>query len=259
MALRDYYDTADVLASLSWITMSERARVAGLANLYLNEEATIKSRSRSYNGPSKGTVGLFIKSLYAPPRGAIGPTIDAVLMEIQRQRLVRLERKKNRPWIATMPFSEHEGYARKAALKKRMNRLARRRYRTCSRSFMNDAPSYSDPMVVGITTVADCLLIVDASAYNTQPRVYLKHKSTGKEKLVVLDGRDPAEITDAMLRMAPERALRGMFEGKPITLDFAGEGFLVDGETQPWRNVLKVYRGRKALRKTAACPEKKKA
>ena len=256
MALRDHYDEADVLASFSWVAMTEKARVAGLAKLYLDEEVKIESRSRSYNCPTKGTVGLFIRSLYAPPRGTIGPTTDAVLVEIQKQRLVRLERKKNRPWVAPTPFSEHQGYARKDALKKRMNRLAKRRYRTCSRHYKAAAPSYSDPAVVGITTVADCLLIVDDAAYNTQPRVYLKHKPTGKEKLVVLDGQPVGEITNALLRMAPERALRGMFGGKPITLDFEGEGFLVDGETYPWRNVLKVYRGRKAMRKTAANPSR---
>lgn len=257
MALRDHYNEADVLASFSWVAMTERARVAGLAKLYLDEEGKIESRSRNYNCPTKGTVGLFIRSLYAPPRGTIGPTTDAVLVEIQKQRLVRLERRKNRPWAAPMPFSEHQGYARKDALNKRMNSLARRRYRTCSRDYKADAPTYSNPSVVAVTTVADCLMIVDGGGYNIKPRVYLKHKPTGKEKLVVIAGKSPAEAADALLRMAPERALMGMFSGKLITLDFAGEGFLMDGETYPWRNVLKAYRGRKALRKTAASPSER--
>jgi hypothetical protein len=64
-------------------------------------------------------------------------------------------------------------------------------------------------------------------------------------------------ITNALLRLAPKKVLRGLFDGGNIKLDFEGEGFFVDGKSVPWRNVRKVYNGPKRAMQTRGTPEKR--
>lgn len=236
MALADHFIRADVLESLSWMGLSQEARVAKLAHLYLEREDSISYNSRRYEGPTKNTVGLLMRSMFQPPRGLGKHTVEMTLKEIERQRSLRRDRKQRPP-----------EKPRKPSIRERRNTLASRLY------VINDC----QPNVVGVTSINDCFLALDGGGYYTNPRVYLKHKPTNRVKVVVLDRNAKAtSITNILVRMAPKKALRGMFGGKPITLDFEGEGFLVNGELVPWRNVVKIYRGRDEVRNTDARPDR---
>lgn len=253
MTLADHFDEADVLHTLSWVGMSLKARIAKLAKLYLDREDDIRYAHRNYGGPTLGTVRIFIKSLYTPPRGQGKVTYEGVLAEIPRQRACRKERAKRQPWVWTKPKKKERRNAVAAAV---MSVWTIDRWDNKKKIQVN-------PNCVGITQLAGCRLIVDGgtSSYHhevtTQPRIFVRHLATGRSKVVVVEGKSVSSVTQMLTRIAPKDALRGAFGGKNITFDYDGEGFLVDGELVPWRNIRKVYPGEKA-HKTKASPKKEK-
>ncbi len=97
MALSDHYEEAEVLYSFSWISMTNEARIARLANLYLDNEDDMESNHARYEGPTLGCVRFFVKSCYSPPRGLgeascimrcstsqNSPALDVMLSSISR-------------------------------------------------------------------------------------------------------------------------------------------------------------------------------
>ena len=100
MALADHYDEADVLDTLSWVDMSIPARIAKLANLYLVREGDMRNNHNRYEGATLGTVRVFVKSVYVPPRGQGAITYEGVLRAIPAQRKCRSERaQRPKPFV----------------------------------------------------------------------------------------------------------------------------------------------------------------
>ena len=255
MALTDYFDAADVLASLSWVSMSQKARVAKLASLYLDKEDFIRRKHRNYEGPNTSTVGLFMRSLYKPPRGMGGVTIASILEAIPAHREKRKERKSgpHSRWYWPNPTNDYE---RRTRISERRNAVAAARYGIIVRNYNSEVTDRDRVHCISITRLGGCVAIFDRGGRKMRPRVYLRNPA-GKEKVVVLDiPIDKAStVTNILLRIAPQKALRGMFDGKPVCLNFDAEGFDVGRETVPWRNVLKVYSGREAVRATEGEPK----
>jgi hypothetical protein len=244
----DHFAEADVLDTLSWVTMTLDARIAKIANLYLKDERRISAAHRNYGGPTMGTVRVFTKSLYAPPRGQGQTTYQKVLAEIPRQRAIRAARECNRPWTFSRPSK-----------KSRINAVSKRRYTTLATRWRSKKKVAVRPDCIGITRIAGCRIIADGGdTYpDSAPRFWIQHAETGRAKVVVLKGRRLKSITQMLTQIAPKKALRGMFGGVPIRLDFDAEAFEVEGELVPWRNIIKVYsvkRARKPI-KTEAEPE----
>ena len=254
MALADHYDEADILASLSWVGMPQKARVAKLANLYLDHENTIRRRHRNYEGATYGVVSLFVKSYYKPARGLGSVTYNSVIAEIPRQRKVREERKDNPQW--SWPAPGNTPMTKRRAISARRDKVAAGRYGIVTTDW-NDNVVQADLHCTAISRIADCTVIVDGGYRKAKPRVYLRNRKN-EVKVIVLDMsyQGKFSITSALSRLAPKMALRGAFGGSTVTLDFEGEGFRVDGKLFPWRNVLKVYHGAEAAMSTPGCPEK---
>ncbi|MEO2164470.1 MAG: hypothetical protein ABGY29_18320, partial [bacterium] len=187
-------------------------------------------------------------SVYVPPRGQQGITVKGVLAAIPSQRTVRNEREKHQPWTWEKGTKSTRRNAVAAHLYSIWNapRWGRR----------GDKKEKQDPNCVAISQVAGVTLILDGGGYRHQPRVYMKHKATGKTKIVVLNGDNLSGITGVLTRLAPKKALRGAFEGTPLVLDFEGEGFFVGGVLIPWRNVRRLYTKKKA-HKQDGDPKKK--
>lgn len=253
MALKDYYDEADILESLSWCGMPEDVRITRLSLAYMKDERNIRSCSRGYCGPTKGTVGTFVKSLYKPPRGKGASTIEAVINEIERIKTLRAKRAENRPYKApTPPTDPHRASReRKRGIQKRMNRLSQSRFKVV-RSGYYDREEVQDHNCVGITTMGGCLVIVDKGGYYSQSRVYIKDKFTGEETVYILK-KNAESVTAAMTLLAPKGILRGLFDGKTCLLSPEG-GFEIDGEFVPFRNVAKVCRGDELQNTPAKAP-----
>ena len=252
MALADHFDEADILASLSWVGMTQEARVAKLASLYLDNEREIRDQHRSYKGPTMGVVSLFVKSYFKPAHGLGVVIYESVIAEIPKQRKLRDERKANPRWH--WPVDDPRFKKRRLAVRRAA--VARTRYGVRIKCY-DDKWEVGDINCTAITTINGCLMLIDRGARKVQPRIYLRNPE-GSVKVIVLDitRQDQFSATAALLRLAPKAALRGMFGGKPITLDFEGEGFLVNGESIPWRNVRKVYNGSEQAMLTEGTPEK---
>jgi|2_EtaG_2_1085320.scaffolds.fasta_scaffold47405_2 hypothetical protein len=231
MALRDEFQRADVLDSLSWVGMTLDARVAKLASLYLKEESAISGASRRYKGPTYGTVGVFVRSLLTPARGEGKLTYERVLDELPRQRKIQEDRAKTPAWKWT-----------KRSVKKRRNAVAAHRF-TIWETDWRKRKTKTSPNCVGITKFADATLIVDGGGYSTSPRIWMLDRATKKEKVVVLEGDRLSSINGALLRLTPKKALRGALSGWPIRFDFIAEAFEIDGELVPWKKVRRIYHG----------------
>lgn len=243
MALKDYYDEAQPLDSFSWIAMPEQVRIHKLARLYCAEEDKIERRSRNYCGPTTGSVGMFIKSLYKPPRGSIGPTTKSVLVAVVAQKAKRALRARNPQWsYGERPTSHGQGHAAKRWLQSRMNRISERRFGITERQSYSDEPKIASHNCVGITSMGNCLVIVDGGSWGTLPRVYIRDRVTGDASVYVLDGDRCATVTDALTRMAPKNVLRRIFDGSTCRLTSEG-GFDLNGKLIPFRGIRKVYTG----------------
>lgn len=255
MAIADVYKPADVLESLGWMGLSHRVRVAKAANLYLEDEDKIDRKSRNYDGPTKSIVSLFVKSLFKPPRGLGTQTVKDMMSEIEKQRKIRKERADNRPYRPRTKAPERKHHAYRSWITGRLNAIARTRYKTLARDYDKKLHRRKH-VAVGIGMVGDTLLLVDKGDHRSLSRIYMKHKPTGREKVVVLE-QEVKDFMGGLMMIAPEVSMRAMFAGQTITFDFDSEGFLVDGKTQPWRNVRRVYtRKVKGLISTRARPDK---
>lgn len=235
MALKDYYDEAELLDSLSWCGMSYEARTTRLANAYIKNERTIKRRSRGYCGPTKGTVQTFVKSLYIPPRGQLASTVRDVLTEIKRQKAVRKRREDNPPLDPQKPGAK-SGYG----LGSRRNKVAKAHYTTWTTRY-SQTPEKAEPAVAGLGSIGNCLVIVDTGGYYARPRIYIKDKDTGRRALYVVKMRtDPRSLLDGLTAVAPKGVLRRLFDGSTCKLTV--DGFLLNGELVEFRNVIRAYR-----------------
>jgi len=243
MAFADHFDEAGVLDSLSWLRISTKGIIAKLASLYIKNEDNIESAHRNYQGPTLGTVRVFVRSFYTPPRGMGQLTYEGVLAEIPRQKKIIEERAKWRPWEFKTP-----------KLSKRRELIARSRYTIWGKERWGSKRTKLGPNPVGITQLGGCRLILDGGTYDHKVRVYARKLSTNEVKVIVLSGDRLKSTTGILTRMAPKAALRGMFDGEPVRFDFDAEAFEVGGELKPWENVIKVYRGAKAAHKTEAHP-----
>jgi len=247
MALADHYKEADVLDTLSWVSLDIPKRIARLANLYIAREGTMRTAHRNYEGPTKGTVRVFIKSVYVPPMGQNALTINGVLAEIPRQKKTQEEREKRRPWKF-----------RRLSVTERRNAVAKSLYtiwikpRWVTRDKKKEQGSIN---CIGITKIAGVTLLVDTGGYQMQPRIYMRQHATSKVKVVVLKGERIDSIVAALTRLAPKTTLMGMFDGKPLTFDFENEGFLMEGRLHPWRNVQRIYIGAEQAHKAWGNPK----
>jgi len=237
MVFADHFDEADVLDTLSWIQLTLEARAARLAALYLDQEDDIRYAHRNYGGPTLGVVRVFVKSVYDPPRGQGGITYQLVLKEIPKQRKVREERSKYKPWTF-----------KKRKLDKRRNRVAKRLYTIWKKSRWNRKEKEKQTRnCIAITRIGGCKLVIDGGGYYHRARIYIKHIASGEVKVVVpkADTNKVTTIGEVLMRMAPKAAVLAMFGGVSITIDFEGDGFLINGEVVPWR-ASKIYPGSKA-------------
>ena len=230
MALRDEFLRADILDSLSWVSMTLDARVGKLANLYLKHENEIDGASRRYEGPTYHTVGVFVRSLLTPARGEGKLTYERVLEAIPRQRKIQEDRAE-----------ALKGAWTKHSVRKRRNAVSERRFTIWSSNYRGKYKESHN--CVGITKFAGNTLIVDAGDYSTSPRIWMLNRATKEEKVVVLEGSSVKSINNAILRLTPKTALRGALSGTPIRFDFGAEAFEIDGKLVPWSKVRKVYCG----------------
>jgi hypothetical protein len=245
MAYLDHFKVANVLDTFSWLGMPEHAQIKRLANLYLKDERTLINHHRNYKGPNTNTVTPFVKSLFQPPRGRLRPIVESVVAEIEKQRKIRSRREENPPFVW-----------KRATLVDRREAVAAARFSIWTK-FHSYKARKEAPNCCAVARVGDVLLIVSKGTYNVQPRIYMRHKPTGKVKVVVLEGEQVKSLTDALIRLSPKTALRGMFSGVPISLDLFEEGFWVGEQLFPWRNVCKVYNGPKSAHKTRGKPQVK--
>jgi hypothetical protein len=231
MALTDHFGEANLLDSVMWAGMTLDARIAKLSNLYIKNEDKIRRAHRNYKGPTPGTIKVFVKSYCSLPRGTAQDTYKRIMATIPVQRKIIEERQQHQPWTFT-----------KKKVKDRMQSLSRRRYTIWSVSWnRKKEKQMNNPVEMG--QVSDVRLIIDGGSYNHHARAWMRHLPTGRVKIVVLKNEDRSEsITSFLSALAPVEALRGMFSGEPIKLDFDGEGFWVKGKLIPWRNVGKVYK-----------------
>ena len=240
MALADHYEEADVLTSLGWMGLSHEVRVRKVASLFLADEREIDRNSRTYTGPSTSNVGVLVKSLFKPPRGLGTKTITDTINEIGRQRAIKDARKKIAPSPPLKPLSCLDGYAARSCVKRRMSDLAESRYSTVAADY-DGREQLQRPAAVGVGVVGDTFLLVDEGGHRAKTRIYMRHRPTNQEKVVVLQ-KDVREFTAALMAIAPKVSMRAMFSGQVISLDFEGEGFIVGDKLVPWLNVCRVYR-----------------
>jgi len=246
MALADHYDNADVLDTLSWVALSVEARIAKLTSLYIHKEDVMVDAHRNYEGPTLGTVRVFVKSVYDPPRGQGMMTYKGVLNAIPVQKKCQEARSRRPSWTW-----------KRSTKQDRRNAVAAAVMTVWGRCY-NNKKIKVEPNCVGITQIAGCrLIIIGGTGYRptAQPRFLVRHLATGQSKVVVVDGKPLSNVTQLLTRLAPRGVLRGCFEGKSITFDYAG-GFIIDGELVPWRNIRGIYPASKA-HKTVGEPKRK--
>lgn len=244
MALADQFAPAEVLDSLAWMALPQAARIARASNHYLDSEKKIEGHSRRYDKPNVRTVTIFLRSLYTPPRGESKAIVELMLAEIERQREIRYARSKNRPYKWTQQL-----------IADRRRALASATYGIYIKRNGADKRTRKDNDCAAIGRVGDTIMMVDrgSSYVGTLPRIYMRHIPTKTVKVVVLEEGPCSSIISALSCIAPENALRRAFTGSTISLDFHNEGFVVDGDFQPWRRVRRVYVGKDA-RWTPAAP-----
>ena len=254
MGYAEQFNDADILSTLSWMDLTEPNRIMKLAALFLEKENEISRYHRNWEGPNVSNIRPFIKSYYTPPRGRGKATIEMVVRAIAYQRECARKRMANRPY---KPITVER---QRSTERERRNKLARARYSIKYKDH-NGKIHIKDPYCVGIGAVGDVQLMVDqgigyssATAYS---RIYMRHKPTGKVKVVVLErGESPDDVVSALSLLAPEDCLRAMFDGELLTFDFDGEGYLWRGKLIPWRHVQRVYRGKTKAHETWARPKK---
>jgi hypothetical protein len=250
MGYADQFDDADILTALSWMDYSEPTRIMKLACIFLDNERDIRQWHRNWEGPTLSNLKPFIKSFYQAPRGRGKATVEMVLRAIAYQRKCRADRKANKPYVAP----EHPGPERN-----RRNAVASANYSIIYKNYDNE-DTLKDPNCVGIGAVRGVLLMVDQgrgySNDRAYARVYMRHKATGRVKVVVMEnGRQPTDVVSALMLLAPENCLRSVFAGERLDLDFDGEGFQWQGKLMPYRGVQRIYRGRAKAHKTRARPK----
>lgn len=244
MALADYYEEAEALDTFSWVAMPDKIRDAKLAHMYIKEERLIRSRSRNYAGPTTGTVKLFVRSLYSPPRGAIGSTVANVMAEIERQKAIRKRRMENRPYKW-----------KKLCKSVRKNAMAANYYTIWGTNHRKEKEEKSR-CCVAVGRIGGTLLLVDKGGYSTPlPRIYMRSPS-GKVRVVVVEGDQLKSMTSALTRLAPKRVLRSIFDGEKVKLNADDCGFEMGGKFYPWRNVRRIYKGQSRAHQTQSRPKK---
>ncbi len=244
MAVTDLFGEATVLDALSWVSLPFAARVAKLAHLYLKVETKIDDECRNYTVPVPRTVTPFIKSHYLPPRGEMGPLVEAIIPEVIRQKKIQTERARRRPYVWTQ-----------GKLSNRRNAVSSGSYRIVYEDLNRRQAVYSN-RCVAITRLAGCLLMIEAGDAYTSPRIYARQLATGKVKVFVLEGKAVLSFTSAMISISSKAILRGAYEGKASRFDFDAEAFEIDGVMVPFCNIRMVYVGKRAARSMARRPEK---
>jgi len=250
MGYADQFDDADILTALAWMDYSESTRIMKLANIFLDNEREIGRWHRNWEGPTLSNLKPFIKSFYQAPRGKGKATVEMVLRAIRYQRKCRADRKANRPYKApTAP----------SPMRTRLNAVARASYSILYKNYDDDL-AVKDPNCVGVGDVGGVLLMVDRgrgySNDKSYSRIYMRHKATGRVKVVVMEnGRQPTDVVSALMLLAPDNCLRSMFAGERLDLDFDGEGFQWKGKLMPFRGVQRIYRGKAKAHKTRARPK----
>lgn len=243
VALADYYKKADVLDSLSWVSLPFETRCAKLANSYLVNEGDIDDMSRNYHGPTKGTVKLYITSLFEIPRGQGVKTVARVMELINIQRLIREKREENLPYKWSRPNTR----IRREAVSKRRYAIWKTDYDGKRKRATNTC--------IAIGRINGVLLMVDRGGYYTKSRIYMRD-ARNRVKVVVVDGSPLKGIVTTMQQLSPTKVLRGLYEGGSLEFDFDREGFVLNGKLEPWRNVIKIYKGKKAALNTLATPKR---
>lgn len=235
MALADHYEKADILESLSWTAMSEKARIAKLAAGFVREESNIKNRCRRYEGPSLNSINVYVKSLYVAPRGQAKPLNESVLREVIRQKKIREKRRGNRPWVWPAMPAKGNGYAYNSAMQDRRNAVAATKYKVGGGDYT------LTPNCTALTRIGDYLILIDSRDYNKAARIYFER---GKMRRVVVLKHDPSaqdKPTMVLLSLASRQVHAALLMGGRITLNVEREGFDVDGVLHPWVEVRKVY------------------
>lgn len=251
MGYADNFEKACPLDSLSWVTMHPAARVCRLAALFLREESklrTLKEKGDWY--VTAGVIRPWLLSVYEPPRGQSAGLIDAVMKDITRQREIRRKRAENRPW------KEKE-----TPIAERRNAVAGTLYRIIQKDNEGKVTKLR-PSCPTITTVSGILMALDVSA-DANVRVYMRHRETGRVKVVITDvrtnysGDNGWTFTKTLLKMAPVVVERALFSGMTIAVDFERDGFLINGELHPYRHVARIIEGPKRALRTPRKVDKK--
>jgi hypothetical protein len=243
MGYKDNFEKACALDSLSWVSMEPKARTARLASRFLKEEPKLRRlREKGEWYVTAGVVKPWLLSLYEPPRGGFSTLIKSVMEEIERQRIIVATRAKNRPWKWEV-FSRRE----------RRNRVSAGMYGVLARDY-DDKVKRTDNACTTITTISGVLMALDVQS-DANARIYMRHRETGRVKVVILDFRPgyngPREwpLTKVLLHMAPVAVERAIFGGARLAVDFAREGYTLDGAYHAWRHIVKVVEGpKRALR-----------
>lgn len=237
MGYASNFSVADALDSLSWVALPDSVRIRRLAARFLNEESKLRKLKEKGNWEvTAGILKPWLLSLYEPPRGTLSGTISALLVEIQRQREIRTQRYKNRPYA--WPDQ---------SVSDRRNGVAKCLYGITRKGADNKRYPIEHLNCTAIATVGDVLVAIDAT-YDTLCRVYMRHKPTGRVKVVVLNIRSGYDhkhytLTKVLLKIAPLAVSRAIFGGSIVKLNFTQNGFDIDGKTLPWRNVVRIIDG----------------
>lgn len=238
----DNFEAACPLDSLSWVSMAPGARLGKLAARFLKDEPNIRRfKEKGDWAVTAGTVRPWLFSVYEPPRGQVSGLIDALLVEITRQRKLREERAKNPPW--TWPKLKHQS---------RLNSLSQSFYGIISKDW-NDKDVVEENFCNAITTFSGVLMLQDVRP-EANVRIFMRHRETGHRKVVITTDRvgygggASIIITQTLLKMAPPGALRSMFSGARLSINFDQNGFDIDGALYPWRNVICIVEGDEVMR-----------
>jgi hypothetical protein len=239
----DNFEKACPLDSLSWVSMHPAARVCRLAALFLRAEHELKNLKEKGDWyVTAGVVRPWLLSVYEPPRGQSAGLIDAVMKDIARQREIRRKRAENRPW------KEKE-----TPIAERRNIVAGSLYRIIQKDNEGKVTKLR-PTCRTITTISGILMALDVSG-DANIRVYMRHRETGRVKVVITDvrtnysGDDKMTLTKVLLKMAPVAVERALFSGMRIAVDFDRNGFLIDGEFHAYRHIARIIEGpKRALR-----------
>lgn len=253
MGYADNFKSACPLDSLSWVSMHPLARVRRLASRFLKEEEKLKRlKEKGEWNVTAGVVRPWLLSIYEPPRGQLSSMIPAVMDEIERQRGIRKKRAANRPW----KWKEHDRAARLKALAPFLYGIATKNY--------EGKRHRVDQSCRSLATISGILMALDVTP-EANVRVYMRHRETGKVKVVITDvqanysGSREWSLTRALLKMAPVSVQRSLFSGHLIAVDFDRAGFLIDGEFHAFRHISKIVEGPKRVMSTPMKVDKRTA